>query len=612
MSKLSQKMQKMQETPFEYLVFSGGGAKGAIYSGVYEGLTDANIVAGVSAIAGSSAGAISATIIASGVTPSEFEKISKETNLQGLLGTEGVSAGPIQISKDGIPLYNLLDKTIRESINDFVKTNDFATICAERLKNIPQEQEKLEEKKQDLARQMASVDLMDDGSNELLKEIQENINGLDFQIQNLTKQSEKIKTIVESNFAELNNLKNKTLEKGNKILFKDLALLRLIEPVKFKDLFITAVRRDNGELVIFSADKTPDVEIALACRASASIPLVFKPVKIGDFEYVDGGYRDNLPVGHVQGDKSDDITELTGGVEEIQRAKKQGRVLALVFGSGENASANIAIYSGKNCDQPNAIVKFLTNVIFKMLAKVGGAFKYTETLQATEEQMRENALNTVVLDTKGIGTLSFDDAQKYAGYLHIKGKLQTLEYLDNHQVGTAVENTFEQQKFLLGVYEEYDITNLNKTFSQKILDHILPEKKKSEPITWQERDNIKNHQHKADLLLSFSTAERWKGKDEKIPPLKEYVLLAGSARNNEVSGDTKAVGALIKKLNDPTTPSKIKNDFVELLGINNAPTTVKGISEFKFTKVDFNNFLAQNKNEALRLNNEAKSTKISR
>ena len=45
MSKLSQKMQKMQETPFEYLVFSGGGAKGAIYSGVYEGLTDANIVA---------------------------------------------------------------------------------------------------------------------------------------------------------------------------------------------------------------------------------------------------------------------------------------------------------------------------------------------------------------------------------------------------------------------------------------------------------------------------------------------------------------------------------------------------------------------------------------
>nr|WP_269146078.1 hypothetical protein [Rickettsia canadensis] len=34
------------------------------------------------------------------------------------------------------------------------------------------------------------------------------------------------------------------------------------------------------------------------------------------------------------------------------------------------------------------------------------------TLKETNEQLRENALNTVVLDTAGISTLDFKDAQK--------------------------------------------------------------------------------------------------------------------------------------------------------------------------------------------------------
>ncbi|WP_041405240.1 hypothetical protein [Rickettsia canadensis] len=93
----------------------------------------------------------------------------------------------------------------------------------------------------------------------------------------------------------------------------------------------------------------------------------------------------------------------------------------MAFGSGMEANANIAIYSAKKFKNPSAIVKFLADVLFKMLAKVGGKFKYTTTLKETNEQLRENALNTVVLDTSGISTLDFKDAQKYSDYLHIKG-----------------------------------------------------------------------------------------------------------------------------------------------------------------------------------------------
>ncbi|KJV94247.1 protein, esterase of the alpha/beta hydrolase family [Rickettsia parkeri str. Tate's Hell] len=40
--------------------------------------------------------------------------------------------------------------------------------------------------------------------------------------------------------------------------------------------------------------------------------------------------------------------------------------------------ANIAIYSAKKFESPSDTVKFLADILFKTLAKVGGNFKYTE------------------------------------------------------------------------------------------------------------------------------------------------------------------------------------------------------------------------------------------
>ncbi|WP_334034775.1 patatin-like phospholipase family protein [Burkholderia cepacia] len=46
----------------------------------------------------------------------------------------------------------------------------------------------------------------------------------------------------------------------------------------------------------FSRETTPDVPIALAARASASIPIVFVPVTVAGGLFVDGGMCDNMPV----------------------------------------------------------------------------------------------------------------------------------------------------------------------------------------------------------------------------------------------------------------------------------------------------------------------------
>jgi NTE family protein len=60
-------------------------------------------------------------------------------------------------------------------------------------------------------------------------------------------------------------------------------------------LFVSATDLNNGKVVYFSKGLLLDPVIA-----SASIPVLFKPVIIDNIHYVDGGVLDNLPVGPIE------------------------------------------------------------------------------------------------------------------------------------------------------------------------------------------------------------------------------------------------------------------------------------------------------------------------
>ena len=60
-------------------------------------------------------------------------------------------------------------------------------------------------------------------------------------------------------------------------------------------LFVTATDLNNGKAVYFSEGELYDPVIA-----SASIPVLFQPVKIDDISYVDGGVLDNLPLRPIE------------------------------------------------------------------------------------------------------------------------------------------------------------------------------------------------------------------------------------------------------------------------------------------------------------------------
>lgn len=58
-----------------------------------------------------------------------------------------------------------------------------------------------------------------------------------------------------------------------------------------RDLYIIATDLDNGERVVFGESGLVDVPISTAVAASSALPMVYKPVRIGNREFVDGGLR---------------------------------------------------------------------------------------------------------------------------------------------------------------------------------------------------------------------------------------------------------------------------------------------------------------------------------
>lgn len=62
------------------------------------------------------------------------------------------------------------------------------------------------------------------------------------------------------------------------------------------NMYISCTNINTCDNEIFSIDKTPDVCVYKACCASMSIPLLFKPINIGDYHYYDGGLTNNFPI----------------------------------------------------------------------------------------------------------------------------------------------------------------------------------------------------------------------------------------------------------------------------------------------------------------------------
>lgn len=250
------------------MVVTGGGARGAVYPGAYDAFLSTGVFSEVEHLVGASIGAITATFMAIGVTSPDLRTLLLSTNFMQLLGTK---------------------------IGNWVKKNE-AGVCFMTKDGAP---------------------ILDFLRIQFLIVIRKFLEQLD----NIPALREQY-----PDFAEF---LTKSGEPNFKLTFRHLALLKKVFPDHFKKITIPALRYPDGALQIFNAEITPDVEVALACRASASLPVVLKPVPIEidgkESLYFDPGIFDNAPT-----DYFDKLPE-----SDFIKNQHPEQTLVLALGSGD-------------------------------------------------------------------------------------------------------------------------------------------------------------------------------------------------------------------------------------------------------------------------------------
>jgi NTE family protein len=359
---------------------------------------------------------------------------------------------------------------------------------------------------------------------------------------------------------------------------------------------VTATNDKTLDLKIFSAKETPDVEIALACKASASIPLAFEITEIDGQKYVDGGYRDNIPIKYFNQDNSNpekevennkDVKDITGNKDAVKNAKKEGRILAFAFGATDNMEnpINTAIYSSKEkIQEPSVLMQFFEKVVMKFVnfckgreLEGVGKLKYSEAEESMYQGIREkNALGTIVLDTKKVGTLGFTEAMNNADYLATKGYIQTMNHMDNHYIG-KIDPNLRKKEFMLSVYEKI---SFDRSMTTGFVDKLIGGK-----------------EAKLENVLYFCKKDAWVEVDgntlDNKEVIKDFVTILAEKRSsspkdkdNQKTTETKSMGEMIDLLNKKTTPSSVRNDFAKAIGIDLEKVEIKNYS---FKKEDFAN-----------------------
>jgi len=326
----------------KHLVFSGGGAKGAMYTGAYEALVESGTLAQVETVAGASAGAIMAALVAAGADAEHLKTTLGNIDFKQLLGK---STGCIPgLKRDGVPLFNFIDGAIRKSI-------------AANLDRIAREREL-----------PAAVDLV----------------------------------------------RRKCEGPGlGDVTFGDLALLRRFDPKTFKDLKVNVCAKRGGQPKTWDAVEKPNLSIARACRASAALPVALKSVLVDGAKYIDGGFYDNVPTGHIP------VFD-----------REASLVFAFVEGTGEKSELARARSRKANPYKASRSQRLLRTYAPRLLGGVRSDYNNVERKnEGFKKLAREFSHRTVEL-CAGVKTTDWKRAMRLREQLHGKGRDATRKFLE--------------------------------------------------------------------------------------------------------------------------------------------------------------------------------------
>lgn len=176
---------------------------------------------------------------------------------------------------------------------------------------------------------------------------------------------------------------------GDKYLSKNVTFQNLYDHTGM-DLKIVATNLSTQSMTMFSKSRTPDVSISEAACASACIPGIFRPVKIGEEYFCDGGLVSNLPAWTIDDEvENEDLIVVTSELSPAFGSKRHSP------NGGDLRSPDVYFDATRESETSglSLLHRIATTSIF------GGSSLNTRGLI--------NHLN-VKIDTSHIGTLEFD------------------------------------------------------------------------------------------------------------------------------------------------------------------------------------------------------------
>lgn len=278
-STVSERLKKESRPPIENIVFEGGGVKGIAYVGAIEAMERNEMLKDVKRVAGSSAGGITASLVALGYNAAELKNIFiNEINFDELMDepfdlggvdtlfeASGMSvslSGIVSLFKNkglfkGENFDSLLKKLIHRKLEYKLKEMLLNALTEDELIKIYKPQD-------------PSL-LTDEEKNHLIDQF-------------LT---ERLSAFLEKE--NITNLSEITLGQL-KILRKKYPALELL------DIILTATDLGDASLKTFSAESDKDLPLHKAVRMTMSFPGGFMPVNYNNRWYADGGIANNYPI----------------------------------------------------------------------------------------------------------------------------------------------------------------------------------------------------------------------------------------------------------------------------------------------------------------------------
>ncbi len=375
----------------ENIVLQGGGAKGVGYIGALKNMFKGGIFSNLKRVAGSSAGALTATALSCGVSTEQLEAV----------GLRVQKASIEKMSNLRLEYPGLLNKFIW-GIAFFGKAS--GVVCE-----------------------------VDKIAHNNVKDFLDQVLPEDLGILT-TKERERISILQEPFGSRVRLPEDGSSEPCPMVTFQDLIMLRKLPggPEIFKELTITGWNASFKRTEYFNADNSPEMPIALAARVSMALPFAFNGLRLDTSKYTpdilmssrkvrlyDGGVGSNLPSEiFIRTNKS-----------QVNQEAAQAATLSFILDNQGESMCGISRYRGFGSSWVNKILSFILGI-----SSITGLFTNSYEELTNAEARKKNKLGNIMVVSHGeIGTTDIELDENVRRSAVLMSELGTAQWIEQHR-----------------------------------------------------------------------------------------------------------------------------------------------------------------------------------